>query len=133
MYGCGGTALLIELTFWSRLLLTDEAGPYVGHVIVLALDWSTGDAAQHRQLPDVGERVRYRSGKKPGPWTRKRLGPGKEFIERTQRAEKALHILVPLARGRVVPGLLSFRQRERPVEQVTNVGDDFRRGAAVVA
>jgi hypothetical protein len=56
-----------------------------------------------------------------------------EIVETFQGIETALNFLGPGKRAGVVPGFLSLSHRERPIEQIANMGDDFRRSATVLA
>src|SRR5262249_30874268 len=129
------TRVSSELPFGRRLIRRDPPRLDVRHKIVLALDGCTGGAAHDRELADVRERVGDGSLKEVlfRAVTQSRRGlprTGEQRVEFGRGSEKALHVGVPRLDGRVVPRLLAFGDRRRPVHQIANVREDLSGAAA---
>src|SRR5262245_20179166 len=116
----------IKLTLGCFLNRADAASFNLRARVVLAFDGSAGNPPQHRQLAHVRERIGDRPLKETFAGCIERAIGSKIVIETLQSCMKSLDFLIPWQRFSVVPGLVAFRNRQRPIKQVAYVGENLR-------
>ena len=101
--------------------------------VIFASNGSAGEASEQRELAYVRERICDRALKK----LFRRAGEGgvrgEIIIECFYRSEEALGAFIPRERRRIVPVLFAVGLAERPIEQISQVGEDLATGARGVA
>src|SRR5262249_4844346 len=115
----------VELPSGWRLRRPPPAGDDVGAGVVLGLDFRAGQAAQHRELADVRQRVGDRALEDALGWDGERRLRRQVVVEALHGREKAFDLAVPFERRRIVPRLGALRLRQRPVEQIADVREDL--------
>src|SRR5437879_5811078 len=120
----------VELSPGRGLFLPHAPGDDLGPKIVFAAHRSPGKTPEHGDLPDVGQRVGHRSLEQLSGWRSERIGRRQVSVEGGQGGEETLDFAVPRERIGLVKLLLAFRDRQRPVEQVADVGEDAAGRAA---
>ena len=115
------------------MLEPDAANGDFRFVIVFALDGSAGEAPEHGNLADVGERVSDRALEKAFRGNMQHLAGGKIVVELFDGGEETLHFCRPRQGRGVVPGLVARSDGQSPVEEVAHMGKDLRRRSGFVA
>lgn len=105
------------------------AGGDFGHGVVFSLDGEAGEAAEHRQLADVSQRIGDGALEEFFYGGVERLFGGKVVIEGFKGGEEAVHFPVPFEGLGVVPGFCAAGNGKRPVVEVAHVGEDLSGGA----
>ena len=72
---------LVEFATRGGLVRAYTSGSDGGFVIVFALDWAAGQAAEHGELTDVRERVGYWTLEEAFDGSLDRLGRSEEIVE----------------------------------------------------
>ena len=121
----GKRARLFEFPARCRLLRSDAARGDIGLQIVLASNRRAGESPEHRDLPNVRQRISNRPLEQLLCRTSKRRITGQSLIELSQRLEEAIDFLIPRERLRVLPSLLPVGERQRPVVQIADVSQDL--------
>lgn len=107
------------------LVRADAARLNSGLRVVLTANGRTGQTPQHRDLAHVREGVRDRPLKEFFWTAGEAFRRTKSGVKRFQGREKALRALFPGEWPRIVPLLHSICFRQRPVEQVADVGKNL--------
>src|SRR5450755_1629186 len=131
------TASSVELAPGRLLAFPDPARGDVRAEVVFALDRRPGEAPQHRDLPDVRERIGNRTLKDfRGRKSERRVGR-EARVECLESREESRDVRFPGRRRRFLPLVLAAGERESPVEEIADVRENLtrsprrRRGADV--
>jgi len=124
---------LVEFAAGSGLVGPDAAGDDLRLKIIFAFDRTAGEPAKHGNLPDVSEGVRDGTLKKFFDGSFQAFGGGKQVVELLEHGEEAAGFGIPWKRLGIAPSDFSMGHRERPIEKIAEVGEDFRRRAGGVA
>src|ERR1700730_5604046 len=117
-----------------RLIRADASDCDFGHEIAFAFHRDTGHPTQHRDLPDVGERVGDRALKQFFGGDFERLFRRQVAVELFHGGEEALAFFFPRKRQGILPLAAAFGHGEGPVHQVADVGEDsYRRARSFAA
>ena len=92
-----------------RLFCSNSAGDDICLKIVLTTNWISGQSAQHRQLPDVGERISDWRLKQLLRRAGHRFGGRKVVLKLLKANKEPFDLLVPRARFSFGPCFFSFR------------------------
>lgn len=85
----------------------------------------SGQPAQHRDLPDVRQRIGNRPLKQLlGPRFERAVGSQIVF-ECFERGKEAVYFVMPCQRLRIAPLLLAARDRQCPIEKIPDVRQDL--------
>ena len=115
------------------MLGADAANGDVRLEIVFAEDGGTAEAAEHGDLADVSQSVGKAALENGFFRGVQRFGGSEVVVKLFCGGEEALDFGVPGERRGVVPGLFSLRDGESPIEEITHVRENLRRGASLVA
>src|SRR5262249_3122265 len=117
----------LELAPWRRLLLPDAARDELGPGVVLALRPRAAEAPEHGERSDGGERIGNRTLEDRFGRRRQRRVRRQIVVEPLQGCEKARHLGVPVERRRIVPRFGAACLRQRPVVEIADMRENFRR------
>lgn len=123
---------LVEFTTRCGLLGADASGGNLRFEIVFAFDGLAGETAEKRELTDMGESIGDRALEELCRGFVERLASGEIVVKGLQRGEETVYFDGPILRGGIAPGLLAAGDREPPIEEVINVGQDFYGSARVI-
>ena len=87
------------------------------------------DPWEHRDLSDMGQRIRDRPLEEACGWPSEVGVGGEERVEGSERGEEARDLLVPVGGLRLGPALLAPRDAEAPLHEVREMADDLDRSA----
>ena len=119
----------VEFEARRGLVGTDATGFDSCFRVVFAADGRASQTAQHGELSDVGQRIRYGSLKKVLRAAAEGLLRSEAGIERLQGEEETFGTLVPGERRGVAPLHRAVCFRQGPIEQVSDMGENLPRGA----
>src|SRR5947207_4325808 len=85
----------VKLSYWCCLLLAHATGGDFGLEVVFAANGTSGKAAQHGNLPGVGQRVGNWTLEELLYWESQRLIGCQVIVERLHGFEEALHVFPP--------------------------------------
>jgi len=101
--------------------------------VIFAANGSAGEAAQQRELSHVRERISNRALEEFFRRAGERCIGGEIIIERFNGREEALGAFVPRKRRGIVPVLFAVGLAQRPIEQISKMGEDLTARARGVA
>jgi hypothetical protein len=118
---------LIKLTSRSRLLCAHTARNNFRLGVVLGLDRNSGQPSQHRNLSDMRQRIGYRALKQNLRMPSQRPLRRQTIVTLSQARVEPIYFLLPRQRWRIVPCLLSVRDRDRPLQQIPDMRQNLHR------
>lgn len=104
-----------------------------GSGVIFAANGRARQTAQHADLSYMCERVGDGPLEKLFGRAAKRFGRSKTRVECFQRGEEALGTFIPREWRGVAPSLCATGFGERPLEEITKMGEDLSRGTAGIA
>src|SRR5271156_5360656 len=119
----------VELALGRGLVWAYSACCDLGAEIVLGANGSAGYASQDIDLADVREGIGDGALKEFFGGSAERSARGEIIIEGLKGGEKSGGIFIPNAGRRIVPGVIPFRERERPIYEVAHVRENLAGGA----
>src|SRR6185437_13679231 len=93
------------------LFSSNFAGDDVCQKIILTAYWVSREAAQHRQLPHVRQRISNSALKQLLRGAAQRVGRRQVIIKRLQTREEPCHFLIPRSGVSFLPFFFSFGNR----------------------